>query len=221
MSTSKDQVLELISSGKISVAEGEQLLSAMKTPRRSWWQLLVNPFEKLNVGPALVFGAIGAVLAMMLSRWNVRFDGAVDVHLSQQVVSWTQSFVDQLVSWPLAATSLWAIGFLFARQGRLVDFLGYVGTARLPLLLVGLLSGAMRHQVPANIDARSPLPVTLLVVAFATLPAVIWSVTMLFQGYKTASGLRGVKCGVSFTAAILITELLSKLALHLMALCVS
>ncbi len=215
MTTPRDQVLELISSGKITAAEGDELLKALNTQRPSSWKLLINPFEKLNVLTALGLGVFGAVLGIALSRWSIRFDGALDVHIAPDVVPWRQAIIDQVVAWPLVAMILWGIAFLFARQGRLPDFLGYVGTARLPLLVVGFVAGAMKSQLPtAPGDVGSPPPIALLVLVAATLPALVWAVAMLFQGYKTASGLRGAKCAFSFTFAIILAELLSKVAFH-------
>lgn len=214
MTTAREQVLELVSSGKISAAEGDELLKALPTERRSSWKVLINPFDRLNAGWAFGLSVVGATVGLMLSRWNIRFDGALDVHVAPHAVAWREALVDQVVAWPLTAFVLWSISLAFARQGRLVDFLGNVGTARLPLLLVGVVAGAMRGQLPtAPSDMGVPPSIMMLFLVAATVPAVVLAVAMLFQGYRTASGLSGVKCALSFTAAVIAAEVLSKVAL--------
>ena len=85
--TSREQILEMVSSGKISAAEGDELLRALEAPRRSRWRLFVNPFDALPVTRALGIGLLGVIAGVALSRWRVRFDGALDVHIVRAAVS--------------------------------------------------------------------------------------------------------------------------------------
>jgi hypothetical protein len=216
MTTTKEQVLEMVSAGKISAAEGEELLGAMQTPPRPAWRRLIDPFDGLGAAQSLLLGALGAAGGILLSRWHVRFDGALDVHVGPALIPLPTAVLDQLVAWPLLAVILWATAWAVARRGRAIDFFGSVGVARLPLLAIGIVGGALRDQLPMNtsqIGSVSPIPLIILVVF--TLPAVVWMLMLLFHGFRTASGLSRPKVGLPFAVAVVVAEVLSKLALYL------
>lgn len=215
MTTANEKVLELVSSGKISAAEGDELLKAMQRSKRSLVKLLINPMESMGLGWLLLLSVVGAGCSLWLSTWNVRFDGALDVHLASHSVSLRQAVLDQVFDWPLTTFVLWIVAVVVARQGRLIDFLGMVGAARVPLALLGVLTAAMRPYIPtrfAGIESISIAP--LLALAVLAVPLVVWNIMLLYTGYRTASGLRGAKCLASFCAALIFAEVASKLALY-------
>ncbi|MDX2055071.1 MAG: hypothetical protein SFV15_21900 [Polyangiaceae bacterium] len=210
----KEQVLEMLSAGRITSAESEELLLALNEPPRSWWRRILNPFEGLNAVQALAWGVLGALGGIALSRWNVRFDGALDLHPIANAVSISDALADQVVAWPLTAAVFWGAANILARQLRFVDFLGYVGVARLPYLIPAAVAASMKDQLsvaPEKLIA-SPPP-GLLLLSLVTVPVVVWMVTWLWQGFRTASGLRGAKSGFLFVGALVFAEVLSKLAL--------
>jgi len=214
MTTTKEKVLELVSTGKITAAEGDELLKALSGPRRPSWRWFVDPMQRLRVRQSLLLGALGVLGALLLSRWNVHFDGALDVHLGPRP-PFTQVIFQQIVAWPLTACVFWLAALAFLRGARPIDFLASVGVARLPLLAVGVIAAAMRDHLPSRPSEIHSATPALLILAVLTLPAVIWTITLLFQGFRTASGLRGTQCAVVFAAALVLAEVLSKIALLL------
>jgi|GEM_PF-863998 len=210
----KEQVLELLNALSQRQLGTVPAVNALSQHQRSRWQRWVNPFESLNPTLGLLLGAAGALAGVILSRWNVRFDGALDLHATPIPASVAGALLEQAVAWPLLAVVLWSAASLRVRQVRLVDFLSNVGVARLPYLIPALMAGAMKDQlsVPPEQLIKAPPP-GLLLLSLVTVPAVVWVVTWLWQSFRTASGLRGPKAGLLFAGALLVAEVLSKIVL--------
>lgn len=213
ISNKRDRILEMVASGKISAAEGDQLLRALDAPKRSWLRRLLNPFDHLTVGPAMAIGVVGAITGIVLSRWRVRFDGALDVHVGHATVSLRQAVLDQLVAWPLTSIVLWLAALPLARRTRPADVLANAGVARLPLLWVAAVGIVVSPYLPANPGQTASAPGALLLLTVLTLPALVWSVALLYNAFGAASGLTRARGGAVFTAALIAAEVASKLAL--------
>ena len=85
MTTPADRIGNLVSSGKISAAEGERLLLAI-TPSaraRSPWQAIFNPFERFGGERAAVVGVVVCALSLGVGRLGAHFNGFMDVHLGE------------------------------------------------------------------------------------------------------------------------------------------
>lgn len=215
MTTSRDQVLELVATGKISAAEGDGLLKAMAAPRAGFGRTLWNPFERLSLGISLALGLAGVLAALGLSYFGIRFDGAFDVHAMSTPVSLSAALIEQAVVWPGVALFFWLGALTLARAARAIDFLAAVAVARLALLPVGVAAAVFALLLPqdgATPSGAQMLPLILLIAL--TLPALALFFVWLYRGFRHASGLRGVQCGVAFGMLIVLAEVLSKVALN-------
>lgn len=214
MSAFKEQILTMVSSGKITAAEGDELLKAASAPKRSAYRLLLNPFEYVSSMTGLAIGVAVVVAGFALSRLGVRFDGALDVHPLPTVPSVRDAVLDQLVAWPLTAGIAWLVSLLLARKGRFVDFLGMVGIARIPLLAMGLVAALTQDHMPTSAaDASSVSPLFVMILLAVALPALTWNLVLFFQGFRTASGTQGAKAVIGFIAAVVLAEVVSKVFL--------
>lgn len=210
--TPADRIRGLIEAGSVAPREGERLLAAIahEDVRSPAW-ILVNPFDRFGGGVAALLGLVVSGLSIGCARLGVRFDGFLDLHVSPRgPVALTTAILDQAVAWVLPAACFWAYGRVVARHVRPVDFLGMVGLARIPLLLasvpVALLSPS-RPSIPPNL---TPALIAIVVIA---LPCVAWNITLLYQGFKNASGLQGPKLVGGFIAIVLVAEAISKVLL--------
>ncbi len=212
MTNTKEQVLEMIAAKRISADDGEALLAALQGVKRSKWRMLVDPFERLTAMQSGLVAAIAATGGLLLSRWGVRFDGAFDLHLLPGTVSLGSALADEVVALPLPAAALWLAGFAVVRRGRFVDYLGAVGVARLPLLLVGFVAGSMRGVLPVDPVQAARAP-SMIVLGLTSVPGIVWTGVLLFNGFKTASGLQRWK-GTSFAVGVVVAEIVSKIVLR-------
>jgi hypothetical protein len=213
MNKASEKVLDLVKEGKISPEEGDQLLFAMDFSKGGPWQMLFHPFERLSSKTTLGISFVVALCSLVISRWSIRFDGALDLHTSIAPVVWRVAFIEQVAAWPVTAISLWALAKVFQKQTRLLDFMAFVGAARLPLLLAAV-SLVLVVQNPLFIQTYQSLTLSsFLLLVGVILPWFLWLIALLFNAYKVASGMRGRKLIVSFIAGLLIAETLSKVVL--------
>lgn len=209
--TPDERVRHLVDAGSVAPDEGARLLSAMGRGRsRSLVSTLIDPFDRFGGGKAALAGALVALSCIAVSRFGVRFDGFFDMHVGRAVPSLTVAVVDQLASWPLPATVFFLYARVFSRHVRLVDFIGMVGLARLPVLLGSVVIGiALRGAV---VDPFKMTPGLLLVMALG-LVFLGLQITLLYTGFKNASGFTGARLVGGFIGISILAEVASKLAL--------
>ena len=213
--TPAERVRRLVEAGSVAPDEGARLLAAMsEAPARSRLWLLVDPFDRFGGGTAAIAGAIISVLGIAVSRLGVRFDGFLDLHVDRAVVPpFRVALSDQLVAWLLPAVCFWAYARVFTRHVRLVDFVGKTGLARLPTLIGALV---LVPLMPEHLAVPPEITPALLAVALVAVVFGVANVTLLYYGFKNASGLTGAKLVGGFIGLLIGVEALSKLLLVLL-----
>ncbi len=210
--TPADRVRRLVETGTVAPEEGARLLAAMsEDPRRSSLGVLLDPFERFGGGTAAIAGALVSIASLAVSRLGVRFDGFLDMHVNRGVApSMSVALLDQCAGWLLPALCFWAYARVFSRHVRFIDFLGMTGLARLPILVCALVTLPLLPSGALHVDKLDP---ALLVIALFGLLFVVLNVTLLYKGFKNASGLTGTKLVGGFVALVVVVEALSKLLL--------
>jgi hypothetical protein len=224
MSDANRRVLEMVEQKKITAAEGDALLAAMRAKSRLTLKVLVDPFDRMSTGAMLSVGGAAAVLcAVAAVALGIRYDGFLDLHGPAASVSPPLAIAEQIAAWPLSAIVAWLVALAFSRGGRFVDFLAAWGLVRILYLLLGVavvllspspevLAGMARRAIsaPASVlgDLASMIP--MLIVSLAMIG---WSIAMLVFGFRHASGLRGGRLAGAFIGALLAAEIVSKAAL--------
>ena len=218
MSSHAERVRALVRSGKIAPDEGQRILSALsesaltEPPARGWAWLLVDPFERFGGGMGVGLGLVAALASLGATRLGIRFDGFLDLHAVQGAPSIGSAALELAVAWPLGAAVLWGGAQAVKRGQRFIDFLAGVGIARMPLALAGLLLGGLTYGVPS--EAHAPFSVRTAAILAIALVAVAWHLTLLYRGFKHASGLSGPKLVATFVATVVVAEIASKLVLY-------
>lgn len=213
MSSSQDRILEMLSAGTITPAEATELLEALRGPSEKHLDWIFQPMKRLTTAQALALAGGAALLQLLTSRFQIRFDGALDLHLVSAAVPWATALVDLVLTWPVTALILFAVARPIAGQGRLVDFLSTVNVARIPLIASGLLSGVLRDHFlrdPGGLSVAA-FAVTLVVVLCAA-----WHLTLLVTGVRTVTGLRGGKLALALVVGLVLAEVLTKFALKIL-----
>jgi hypothetical protein len=156
-------------------------------------------------------GVAVALVAVAMSRLDVRTDGALDVHRAHGVSLGT-ALLDQVAAFPLAAVAQWGIARALTPKVRFVDILGAVGLARLPAVLMMPVVSVLAPQ--PSPPALSPL---LLVVALITTVGIGFHIYWLVLGFRTATGFRGGKLTLAFLGALVAGEVASRIFIHLVS----
>lgn len=188
--------------------------------------LLFNPFAFVAGGLALVLGLVMILLAGWAGSWSgAHFDGVLDAHVGWHGPLWF-FLVEGLIDWLCLTLVLLIAGKLLSSSSfRVIDLAGTQALARWPTVLASLaclpagfrrFSGVLLReavkpmpQIPfANPDALVFLAVTVAMLAFT-----VWMVAMMYQSFSISCNVRGQKAGWTFVAALLLAEILSKVAL--------
>jgi hypothetical protein len=212
MTTSPEKVLELLADKRITSAEADSLLAALKPKAATQaWTWFLNPLERLPLSVALGLGAIAVGLQLLLAQKGVSFDGALDVHASGATVGWNRALLHAAVSVPLTAAVFWGAARALKHSARFIDLVATVGLSRWPALVEGLVALRISGMGMHRLQHPGPLEIVLLLglILFA-----IRNITILCLGFRTASGLRGGRLASGIIGALLIAEVLSKIVLY-------
>ena len=211
-------------------AQGVQEYLRADEPRG--WLLLADPFRRVEGGTALLVG-VGAVAATALLGLygGIAYDGVADLHVGQPLPPALRALLP-VADWLIAVAVLGLAGRLFSRsRQRLVDYLGMVGAARLPMAVLGtlLLPGLLgRFLEPLNrLLAENPQAFTqrvpqlpglpgLVAVGVVTVVLVIWTAVLTYFALQEASGMSRGKALAVFVGAALVAEVLSKIAVGML-----
>ncbi len=181
--------------------------------------ILLNPFRKVAGIKALLIGmACMGISAMLAVHFKARFDGVLDLHFST-TKHYLAPFTDHLQNWLVLSFMSGLIAFISGARPRVIDVLGTMAMARAPFILAPLLNltGSMsrlaegleagRQEDLSGILENEMLP--LIFLGALAIVAVVWSVIWYYNAYKTFTNLKGNKLVLSFTAMIILSEVLS------------
>lgn len=200
---------------------------------------LFNPFHYVAGGTALGIGLVVMMIASLVgAATNHHFDGVIDLHSGPPAPAWV--FVaENLINWLVMGILAYLAGRLISRSRiRPLDVFGTQALARAPMaitLFCVLLPGFRRvtdqlagqlMQGPARFRSGasggvlmsfaqvSPLDLAGFVLAvILALLLLVWTVLLMYRAFAVACNVGGGKAIGLFTAAILLGEVLSKMAI--------
>ncbi len=198
--------------------------------RRTLAQQFFNPFRFVAGYQALLIGLAAILLTSLLgSVSNTHFDGVLDVHTGQQTPLWFFLY-EGLINWISMAITLFLLGLIFSRSSfRTIDLIGTQALARWPYLVTAtamlpaanqkvlgyLISKCTQGQTAAP---PNPTDVAIFVVAmFLTILMLIWIVALMYKAYTVSCNIKGPKAIVTFIIGLIGAEVLSKVAILLLA----
>ena len=197
------------------------------TPRVSITTALFNPSYYLAGGSALLLGLVLILLTAVIgSVSNTHANGVIDVNIGRPVALWV-FLAEGLIDWLALAVPLYISGRFLSRSRNLraVDVFGTQALARAPMLLAmlaSLLPGFQRAAASLHTDnvrpaltslAENPdFVVRIIVLVFAVL-MLVWMVALMYRAYAYSCNLKGPRAVASFIVALLVGEVLSKLAI--------
>lgn len=188
-------------------------------------ELLFKPFERYSGFPLLLTGLLTTAVGILFSYlFNTRFDGALDVHLVSKTTLFT-SISDAVVVIVVVAILLYLATLLVNTKTRFIDILGTVLIARIPMYVLplfhtgkwidGLQTALATALKTGDLDGLSPLSIFMLI-AFAlfSMAFAVWSVALLYNGYKVASNAKGSKPILLFILALVLAEIITKVIIY-------
>ena len=174
---------------------------------------LFNPFVYVGGERILLFGLIIAAIHIPIGYFlNVRFDGAIDMHLVPTDVGLLTPIIDVLIAWFSMAGCMFAAAKLFQSPMRLIDIAGAVLVARIPLLLsIGpvLLLEPDFQSIEELLNLQGSELYQLAALSVISLLFLIWFFVLLYKAFKINSNLKGARLWIGFIGSVIIAEIVS------------
>lgn len=215
----QSRIDNLLSSGRITEEDHKILTTALGNQRgivSRIMSLLINPFESIASGTALLLGvALAIAMSFLGSKTGVYFPGPLDLQIAQEGKR-IYTFGELLLQNSVAVLSVAGVFFggallLKQRNLRLVDFLGFVALSRLPyalfIFVLFLLGPLFPGLLPRTSDATKGGE--MVVLAVLSITALVWQMVLMFSAQKDASGLKGKLLWISFVFGLVLAEAVS------------
>jgi hypothetical protein len=188
------------------------------------WDYLFRPFRFIAGGKALIYGILVMLLLVGLCLLtDTMFDGTLDSHYGCE-----KSIILQHIYCIFGVYIITVIVFyvtaliVSGKNVRLIDIAGTLALAKIPLIVDALLGFLPLSKALCGIDLDfSPegmqqiSMIILKMSPFLILGVVtlIWYIVLMYNGYSVSANVRGTKGVLTFIAALLLSETLSKVFL--------
>lgn len=190
------------------------------------WQIILNPFTKFSERQLLLIGVFSAIIGNLIaSAFGVTYDGVLDVHLKPQI-TFLESVKENVISIIIVTLLLFVLGKLINAKTRFIDILNSCLFFRIPIYLSALLTAlpiikTVETEVLKNIDSMDKIKfepidlIGLIIISVILIVLLIYAITLLFQGFKTATNAKKGLHYLGFGIAIVLAEVISKIVLSL------
>lgn len=188
--------------------------------------ILFKPFEVYSEKRLLVVGIGFTILGTLLGFWfNTLFYGVVNTK-PLQGLWFLPLFFDNLIVIFLLTLCLFLVGKYVNKKTRFVDMLTTTMISRAPIYLLAFanINGFLFHkseklkaQLPSILNGQNGEQILndnllfILVIGFISIVFLIWSIALLYNGFKIASNAKGTKGIILFTVAFIVAEVVSRI----------
>ncbi len=182
------------------------------------WKTIFNPFSKYNEKQLLIIGIISLIITLVLCRWfGLQIDSIFHYRYADEKNSLPESIGYSLISYAVAIILFFILGKIYNKRTRFIDIVNTILISQIPGILIILISELpvisksmesiqlMAEKNPTNIS-----PVDLVVVcifSFSALLLIAYGMTLIYNGFKTATNIKNWKQIVIFAFLILVTTI--------------
>ncbi|MBL7885162.1 MAG: hypothetical protein JNJ52_00305 [Flavobacterium sp.] len=189
-------------------------------------KLLINPFERILEKKLLLFGMLTLMIGAFIGYFfKGRYDGVLDVHFIDKIQFYTPLF-DIIISVLCVTILLFALGSFINKKTRFIDVLITTIIAKIPFYFLPLLNykdglSLATNKIVESLSTTTKLALNSVEIALLvassllSLIALVWSIILLYNGFKTATNAKENKHNLYFVFTLIISEILSKTILYL------
>lgn len=189
-------------------------------------KLLFNPFERYSEKQLILIGIATTLIGCLLAiSCNGRFDGILDLHFVEKVKI-HEPIIDIVIDTLCLVTLLYLIGKYINKKTRIVDIISSVLISKIPfyiLLFQNINSFSFRitdkltkSLLTKNYSLEKVTTGEMTYLVFfgiLSLVLIIWSITLLYNGFKTATNAKNTKSILLFIVAVVLSEVVSKIVI--------
>lgn len=172
---------------------------------------LFNPFVYVAGWQALGFGLLLMLITAAIAFFSqTHFDGAIDLHVGAVTPTWFYVF-EPLNAWLCMVLVFFCIGYFLSKSKiRFIDISGTLALARAPMLIAALI-GFMPvfHHQPSEKDLPAIAVLGIVLLLFS-----VWMIALFYHAFTISCNLKDSKASWGFVAALILTEILSKIIIH-------
>lgn len=185
--------------------------------------ILFKPIDRFQESHVFIAGMVTLVLGTLIaSFFNARFDGILDLHFGNPV-SLSTVFFDNIINVFSLFIPLFILGKVINVHTRIIDILNTVLISRIPYFILpffnikGLVtksSEELLRLVERSMALDQISGFTYFIMTFfavLSMAAMVWSIVLLFNGFKISVNLKNKMHIIWFGVSILCAEILSKL----------
>ncbi|MCL1867492.1 MAG: hypothetical protein FWF72_00865, partial [Paludibacter sp.] len=196
----------------------------MKNSKKNW-DYLFRPFQFIAGGKALIYGVLVMfALVGLCYLTDTVFDGALDSHyicekstILEQIYCVFGVYIIMVIIFYITAL------IVSGKNVRLIDIAGTFALAKTPLIPVALMGFWSLSKSLCGIDLTDFSPDAIQQMMFIVLKMspmlivsvamLVWYIVLMYNGYSVSANVRGIKGVLTFIAALLVSEILSKVFL--------
>lgn len=189
---------------------------------RSW---LFTPFKFIAGSKALIIGIIVlAILSIFGYLGNVHFGGIIGPSIadSSSESPYILHACYQLSAWISMTSVFYVTARIVSKTSvRLIDIAGTMAVSQAPFILVALLglfpdvhlhigdpNSANIHEIMQVVKENLVMIATISIISILVM---VWSIVLKYNAYTVSANIKGITGGISFTVAIILCEILSRL----------
>ncbi|MCT2406725.1 YIP1 family protein [Chryseobacterium antibioticum] len=187
------------------------------------WKTIFNPFERFDDKLLLVIGILGTALAILMGYWTGTYFSSIYKVNSLEKVTLQAVAIPTLISFASAIIILFILGKILNSKTRLIDIVNTVLISQLLLVIlqatekISFIKEAQDRLISHQRNLPETLPVGDLIVTIGmasfALIILIYSITIYYNGFKTATNIKKWHHIVLFAAVSLIMTLICQILL--------
>lgn len=189
------------------------------------YEWLFTPFKFIAGNKALIIGIVVLVLLSILGYLgNVHFTGVIGFSIAD--INYSSPYLVHAVYQISAWLSMVVVFYITARivsksAVRLVDIAGTMAISQAPFLLIALfglipavhlsIGNPEAVNLPEIIQILKDNIVMISIISIISILVMVWSIILKYNAYSVSANIKGISGGISFTIAIIFSEILSRL----------
>ncbi|WP_429936581.1 YIP1 family protein [Chryseobacterium sp. MIQD13] len=185
------------------------------------WKTIFNPFEKFDDKLLLGIGLCGAALAILTGYWTGTCFSSIYKISNLEKVTLQAVAIPTLISFASAIIILFILGRILNSKTRFIDIVNTVLISQLLLVVlqatdkISFIKKAQDRMITHKDHPTEVLPIwdvaVMISMASLTLIILIYSITIYYNGFKTATNIKKWQHIVLFAAISLIMTLVCQI----------